>query len=55
MLVVFYRSKNSLGAGLITGIINRVGDRIILISLFRISSRPGGRRVFVGSYGVEIC
>ena len=55
MLVVFYRSKNSLGAGLITGIINRVGDRIILISLFRLASRPSGRRVFVGSYGVEIC
>ena len=34
ILVVFYRRRKSLRAGLITGIINRVGDSLIIISLF---------------------
>jgi len=53
MLVVFYRRKNSLRAGLITGIINRVGDRIILIRVFRAVARPRGARIFTTSSNVE--
>lgn len=37
ILVVFYRRRKSLRAGLITGIMNRVGDRLILISLFALN------------------
>lgn len=53
MLVVFYRRKNSLRAGLITGILNRVGDRIILVRLPRVAMSARGTRVFVFSHNVE--
>jgi len=53
ILVVFYRRKNSLRAGLITGILNRVGDSIILVRLPRVAISSRGTRIFVFSHSVE--
>lgn len=54
LLVIFYKSAKSFNAGLLTGISNRVGDGLILISLGAFFSYPflttpliGGGRIFI--------
>nr|QID02661.1 NADH dehydrogenase subunit 5 [Scrobicularia plana] len=41
LLVTFYQDKKSLGSGLMTFFSNRVGDALILISLFLLSNQMG--------------
>lgn len=54
LLVIFYKSTKSFNAGLLTGISNRVGDGLILVSLGAFFSYPflttpviGGARSFI--------
>ena len=51
LLVIFYKSAKSFNAGLLTGISNRVGDGLILISLGAFFSFPFLRTPVIGRAG----
>jgi len=55
MLVVFYRRRKSLGAGLITGIMNRVGDALILVSFFGLRALARSSASLASRLGVRRC
>ncbi len=54
VLVVFYQQPKSLGAGLVTGLVNRVGDVFLILSISLALVRHGRRTRTVVVWGLVI-